>query len=187
MTIRSARSGTLALALIAGGCGGAAQPAEQRSTTAQTTGEQERGSMAQHRGGMMRGGAVAMPDEDCPMMVPSVSVESTDVEGGAALTFVTTEADGVDELRARVRRMSERHHGATGVAVEPPPGRGAPMAMMRMPPAEATVVDVPGGARIELQALDTVDVDALREHVREHSEAMRAGACPMMGGTEETT
>ncbi len=52
--------------------------------------------------------------------------------------------------------------------------------MEMMPPSRASVVDVDGGARLELHALEAADVDALRAHVRQHGESMRAGACPMM-------
>jgi hypothetical protein len=51
---------------------------------------------------------------------------------------------------------------------------------MRMPPAEARVDDVDGGARLTLTAKDPMDVPTLRDHARMHAEHMKAGGCPMM-------
>jgi len=50
---------------------------------------------------------------------------------------------------------------------------------MRMPPADARVDDVDGGARLTLTARDPADAPALRAHARMHVDHMKAGGCSM--------
>lgn len=133
----------------------------------------------------------------CPLAVPGTVENVVDTEGGVAITF-TAPAGQVDDVRARVRQMAQQGmmaacpcHGMMGDA-------GAPMAMGRgmggprmgpgmmerqgmrgLPPADARVEDVSGGARLTLTAKNPADVDALRAHVRMHFDHMKAG-CPMM-------
>ena len=160
---------TLALALAA--CGGTTD--ESRGTVAAT---QERPSHAEGEGGRM-----AMM---CPMRVEGARVSAADIEGGAALVF-ETDNGSTEELRSRVRRMSEMHnrmHGGaeSGTAEAEQPGEdGHAMAgcCAQMHAARAVAVDTPRGARIELRG---DDVDALRAEVRRHAEGMQAGQCPMM-------
>jgi hypothetical protein len=162
-------SGALCAILLVAACGGSQQRAESQVEPTATTG----GMMGSCGHGMM------MSDTQCPMMVPSVRVEEADIERGASVTFTTTTRDRVDDLRSRVRRMAammEAHHGQSA----PTGANGMRHGMHALPPSHVNVVDVADGAKIELQAIDTGDVDALRAHVREHSEMMRAGTCPMM-------
>lgn len=188
---RTGLSGVVA-ALLAFGCGGGEEQAATPARAEVPAGGEvvvsspsRGGAMSQQQGGM-GGGPAAMPAASCPMLVPDVTVATTEVESGAALTFTTTAEESVDDLRARVSRMAEMvedrpRGGGMGQGRGAQQARGAGMGPM--PPAHAEVVDIEGGARIELHALDARDVDALREHVREHGERMRAGACPMMGAT----
>jgi hypothetical protein len=116
--------------------------------------------MEMRRGMGMMGGM-------CPMDVSGTSVTTADVEGGVALSFTTSSGD-VADLRQRVRRMAEMHshmHGEGG---------------MVMPPATATIEDIPGGARLILRPEDPAQLAALREHARMQASAMTRGECPMM-------
>ena len=163
-------SGSVLVAVLALGCGGG----EQRSATSErvevppatTSGDQE------------GAGVAAMPAADCPMLVPETSVASSEVDGGAALTFTTAAGDRVEDLRARVRSMAARVEArGTGGMARHHGGASTPL-----PPVQAQVFDVDGGARMELRAIDPGEVALVREHVREHGSMMRAGTCPMMRG-----
>lgn len=127
----------------------------------------------------------------CPMQVPGARATSQDIEGGAAVIFTTT--GNVEDLRARVRRMAEMHnrmgaHAMGGGMQEGGMHAGEGM-MMKMVPSDATVVDVAGGARLELRPRDPSQLGELRAQVRTHSQQMASGQCPMMtpeGGAGHT-
>lgn len=164
----------------AAACGGrasapASQPAQAQAPSPGTqpmTGEQKMASM-------------------CPMMVPGTRVTSEDIEGGTAMVFTTTSGD-VADLRARARRMAEMHnqmgqhmmgpgmhggmHGGEGMHGG---GEGMQSGMM-MVASDATVVDIEGGARMELRPRDPAQLDELRAQTRKHSQRMASGQCPMM-------
>lgn len=176
--------------LALAGCGGGETepaPASQASAGAEQTGQGmgQGGMHGRHgsRGGMMggEGGAMAM-DHECPMNVDGADVSAEDVDGGVALVFTTAEPDQVEELRERVRGMAEMHQrratsGAGGM------GRG----MMMHPPSSSTVVDIEGGARLEMRADAPDDVTALRQHVRMRAERMSQGTCPMMEAQQQAS
>ena len=139
----------------------------------------------------------------CPMQVPGTTVAATEIDGGIGLSFTTTTVD-VAELRQRVRRMAEMHnqpggHSMMGSHGTAAPGAGAEhqhgaprtgdeagrsgMMMgggMMMPAATASVEDIDGGARLNLQPKDHAQLGALREHVRMKAQRMAGGECPMM-------
>jgi hypothetical protein len=110
----------------------------------------------------------------CPMEVPGTTVVATEIEGGSSLAFSTTTGD-VQDLRNRVRRMSEMH------------GQGGMMKSPGMMPAVNTSAeDIVGGAQIILHPKNPVDLGALREHVAMKATRMASGECPMkMLGREE--
>lgn len=68
--------------------------------------------------------------------------------------------------------------GAMGGGMAHGAGMAGPSGMM--PAASATVEEVDGGARILLTPTDPADLEALRQHVRAHSERMGSGECPML-------
>lgn len=161
ISLRTIGIGLLAVSISAG-CGGTAD-VEGRPAGAATAGAEQ--GMRGH-GGMR--GAMA-----CPMMLPDAQVAVESTERGVAMTFTTERADQVEELRTRVRAMGAMHEQRGTM-------RGG--RMMMMPPATTSVVEVPGGARLELAAADAADVDALRRHASMQAEHMRDGrGCPMMG------
>lgn len=112
----------------------------------------------------------------CPMGVEGTAVAAEDIDGGVALAFTTPKGD-VTELRARVHRMAEMHQ--SGMMHEH--GAMDDHEMAKMAESKATVVDIDGGARLELTTADEAAVSDLRAHVRKHAEQMAsAGTCPMM-------
>lgn len=152
----------LALALAVAGCGGAGtQAPRSRAASPEPVAEADRPPHAPLE-----------PSAACPTMLPGVEVTVEEIDSGAAMTFTTSEPAQVDELRARVRVMAGMHqqHAAT------PAGRTG-----TMPPAIASVSDVPGGARLELRAIDATDQGALHEQALAQADEMRtAGTCPTM-------
>lgn len=161
------------LALI--GCGGSeAEEIPPASATAGAEQTQHSPHMhGMHGQGHGRGGAVASA---CPMMISTANMTVEEIEGGSAMTFSTDDAGQVEELRTRVRRMGEMHEQHAGM------GHGM---MAAMPEAQASVVDVPNGARLELRATNPADVEALRRHAAVHAEQMRTRrTCPMMTAAE---
>lgn len=189
-------SGLLVSVVLSLGCGGGETRAETDVATPEPTaggqGPWEVSAPGEEATATPRGPA-AMPAASCPMLVPDVTVASAELDGGASLTFTTTESEQVDDLRSRVRAMADhvedRPSGGMGQGGMGQGGmghgRGTPSSAP-MPSARAQVVEVPGGARVELRAIDPAEVDALRERVREHGQAMRAGSCPMMRGGAAT-
>ena len=150
-------------ASVAVGCAHASAPPEEHTTTTAAKAccgknmqgaQRMQGMHGQH--GMM-----------CPMAIPGTTVSAVETSDGAALEYKTT--GDVADLRARVHRMADMHdHG------------GCPMMpQMATPPSTASVEDIEGGARIVFRPKDTMQIRALREHVRNEAAEMRSG-CPMM-------
>lgn len=138
-------------------------------------GEAQPGDMHRHghaHDPMARGGA-----RGCPMAVPGTDVTVENTERGATLTFTTDRPEDVEALRARVHGMAARHErrmreGGEGRGGE---GRGPGP----MPPATASVTDVPNGARLELTARHPEDVAAVQQHAAMRAEHL--ATCPMRG------
>lgn len=124
-----------------------------------------------------RGGPMSMV---CPMPVPGTTVAAADIEGGAALTFITT--GDVNELRLRIRRMAElnnehppRHRDGD---LRPNPG-GEPADMHeQMPDTTATAEDLENGAQLTLVPKNPADLTLLRDHLRQHADKINRGDCP---------
>lgn len=136
------------VALLALGCGGGQQ------------------SKHVHGGGPM---AVV-----CPMPVAGTTVEASDVDGGAALTFTTT--TDVGELRQRVRRMAELHNTHPAREQRPAPSsEGA--AQGPIPASIANSVDVENGAQLTLVPKSPSELATLREHARQHAGKITRGDC----------
>lgn len=181
---------------------GCASPNTAAREPAPSASAEESGGM---HGGRMAHGMNGM----CPMQVEGTTVNSENVEGGAALTF-TTSGD-IPELRRRVALMASMHtqqhgqsHGdgmkmskqeASGGAGEHPHDKqgagghhhkGGMMAGgmmtggMMMPPSAARSEEIEGGVRVILTPRDSTQVAALQEHARHMAEQMSSGQCPMM-------
>lgn len=141
-----------------------------RQDSAPMTGQQGQAAVPVGQQGMQGQQQPGMPGEDCPMEVQGAMISAQDIEGGAALVLTTT--GDVDQLRSRVAEMAEMHNQ--------PHARMAEHA--EMPPSEARVENVEGGARIIFTPQDQSDLAPLRAEVRSHAQQIASGECPMMGG-----
>lgn len=140
----------------------------------------------------------------CPMAMNMANTQITtaDTTDGIAIVFATT--GDVADLRARVRKIADMHNqmagemgsmhgeGAQGGGMQgggmqgggmhcDGEGRMHGMGMgAKMIPSQASVEDVPGGARLMLVPVDASQLAALRQQARMWVEMMQKGQCPMM-------
>ena len=131
-------------------------------------------SMAE-RGGDRAPGA----REGCPLGVPGATVDVEETPEGVALVFTSPQHEG--ELRERARDAAAMHGpGAhVGAGHDGTHGSGGQHGLqaMQLPPARAVVVEVAGGARIDLVPADAEDRGALVTKAREGARRMRDAAC----------
>lgn len=134
----------------------------------------------------------------CPMSVPDTKVSSADTAQGAALTFTTSDPGRVDDLRRRVRAMADMHDehmagagGArSGTGTQADQGADQPGQGMQgrhaghgvMPASRATVEDVVGGARVDIEPVDPAQAEQVRSMARMHAQRMQSQGCGMMHG-----
>ncbi len=115
----------------------------------------------------------------CPLGVPGASVDLQETPQGVALVF--TSPEHVDELRERARYAAAMHgpDAHLGAGHDGSHGSGGQHGLqaMQLPPVHAAVVDVDGGARIELVPTDADDRVALLEKTRDGVNRMRTSAC----------
>jgi hypothetical protein len=127
----------------------------------------------------------------CPMNVPGTKVSAVDTANGETLVFTTT--DDVAALRSKVRSMAEMHnqHHATGGTHDGMMGGGMMGGGMMgsgkgmegkvmMPPSNAMVADVEGGASIALTPIAPADLQQLQAAVRTHAKHMAQDGCGKM-------
>lgn len=168
----------IAFALAVAACA-SSRPAERTASSDQAAAETHAAQPAPARSG-------AMSMENCPMAVPGTSVASQDTPEGEAITFSTSSGD-VNELRRRVRVMSELHggHHVGGDAAAMGQGAGAGgmesdvHESMTAPTSRATVSDVEGGARVDIVPVDPTQVEQVRAAARTHAEHMQREGCAM--------
>lgn len=119
---------------------------------------QHLGQMAQQRGNMMWACCASMgADAGAAMMQGTAGVQGMmgDAGGDAGMPM---------QCMAQMQGMMQCM---------------AQMQSMKMPPADARVDDVAGGARLSLRAKDPADVPALRSVARKYVTYLQSG-CPMM-------
>jgi hypothetical protein len=144
---------------------------------------------------------------NCPMHVQGTSVEAENVEGGAALVFITT--GDTDALRERVRNMAATHESSAmrtesqrmGTSTSDTklsggmqdttagakdvddtatvPGAQPEADTASSPDVDTRVEDIPGGARLIIIATNATDVDAVRTTTEQQAQQLTAGECPM--------
>ncbi|HEY6560960.1 MAG TPA: hypothetical protein VI072_26975 [Polyangiaceae bacterium] len=101
---------------------------------------------------------------NCPMQVPETELTSLPIEGGAALIFSTTSSPG--DVRARTQELAREY-----ASDSTPAGVGG----------RSEVVEVPGGARLNIRAQYLRDTAVMREHLRQRAaEMQRTRSCPQM-------
>lgn len=113
-----------------------------------------------------------MMNAPCPAEVEGTAVSWSDVQGGAALAFTTTNAERVAELRDRVMRMAEMHNAHRGMT-----GMKA-----MMPDSTASAENIEGGAQLVLRPRDVTQLEQLRQSARDMAGRMANGQCSMMPG-----
>ena len=109
-------------------------------------------------------------DPSCPMVVAGVSVAEEDTDKGGALVFVTTGGDLTD-LRHRAGALVAMYGAQTGPAEA--------MGMMIGAGAQASVEEVPNGARVVFVAPSPDKVGALQNELRMHAGHLQPGSCKM--------
>jgi hypothetical protein len=101
---------------------------------------------------------------NCPMQVPETKLTSLAIEGGAALVFTTTSSP--KDLRTRIQALAREYDSDTT-----PAGVGG----------RSEIVEVPGGARLNIRAQYLRDTATMREHLRQRAADMRrTRSCPQM-------
>lgn len=153
-------SGLLCAYVLTAACSGA-NPTKDPSTPA-TDNRQEPGVLAAHELEPNYVFDQALPD--CPMQVPETELTSVPVDGGLAFTFTT--ARSAEEVRVRASKLASEY------------ARGR---VQHVPPTRAEVVEVPGGARVEVRAVYEADVPRVRAHLRWRATKMQeTRSCPLM-------
>lgn len=104
------------------------------------------------------------------MVAAGVSVAEEDTDKGAALVFVTTGGDLTD-LRRRAGALVAMYGAQTGPAEA--------MGMMISAGAQASVEEVPNGARVVFVAASPDKVGALQNELRMHAGHLQPGSCKM--------
>jgi hypothetical protein len=131
-------------------CGGGAKPATTETTPAHAP--------------------MAKGDPSCPMLVAGVSVAEEDTDKGGALVFVTTGGDLWD-LRHRAGALVAMYGTQSGPADA--------MGMMISAGSQASVEEVPNGARVVFVAPSPEKVGPLQNELRMHAGHLQPGSCKM--------
>lgn len=117
-------------------------------------------------------GRRGMMSERCPSEVEGTDVAWSDVQGGVALAFTTTNFNRVEELRERVMRMAQMHNAHQRMS----------NLHFVMPDSTASAQDIEGGAQMVLRPRDVTQLDELRQSARDMTQRMSRGQCSMMPG-----
>jgi hypothetical protein len=112
------------------------------------------------------------PMMNCPTLMKNVDFAIENTKDGISLTFTTSVAANVADLRRHVENMTKMQNQSAG--------RG--MMAERTIPFTAKVEEAPNGARLTLTPSDPARLEEFRSRVREHAEAMKQGDCAMMHG-----
>ncbi len=118
----------------------------------------------------------------CPLGVAGTRIRVDDTTNGVDLSFSTSNANAVADLRQRIRQQTERHgperreglgHGGRhGYA------HGHGLRLWAMPPASTTIEETPAGARLVLTSDEPARRDELREAVIRRVARLEAQGCP---------
>jgi hypothetical protein len=109
-------------------------------------------------------------DPTCPMVVAGASVAEEDTDKGGALVFVTSGGD-FTELRRRAGALVAMYGTQRGPADA--------MGMMIGAGAQASVEEVPNGARVVFVAPSPDKVALLQNELRMHAAHLQPGSCKM--------
>jgi hypothetical protein len=116
----------------------------------------------------------------CPLGVEDAQIKVLDTPSGVDLTL-TAPADRVDELRRRARDAAALHgpgaHEGLGHEGVHMGAQRHGLRLTEMPPMDASVEDVQGGAILHLYAKVAAQRDELREKVHGRVDEIMAGPC----------
>jgi len=116
---------------------------------------------------------------DCPMQLPGATLTTMPALGGGALVFTTSRESAKDELRRRVLILRDAYVESVRA-----PATGLDTAAHKSIEVEADYVDEPSGARIEVRAVHSNDVDDLRQRLRADAAVMKdSQRCPALEPT----
>lgn len=153
--------GIVCAALLSAACGGS-NSAKGATTTSTANAPPELRVLAEH--GLEPEYTFDQALPDCPMQVPETDLTSMPVDGGLALAFTTPRS--AEEVRFRARKLANEYTQ----------GR-----VRHVPSTRAEVIEIPGGARVEVRAIYIADVPRVRAHLRWRAAKMQeTGSCPMM-------
>ncbi len=116
---------------------------------------------------------------DCPMQVPGATLTTVPALGGGALVFTTSRESAKDELRRRVLILRDAYVESVRA-----PASGLDSAAHKSIEVDAQYVDEPSGARLEVRAVHSNDVDDLRQRLRADAAVMKdSQRCPALEPT----
>jgi hypothetical protein len=117
--------------------------------------------------------------DDCMFEIAGATVETAPLDDGVALIFAT-DPDHVADVRIRARQLAGPNTADPAAATMP--GAFRPLTLGTIA-VTATVTDTVDGAKLELRAIDPLQVGELRRQARSRVVAMESGACPAMVGS----
>lgn len=139
-----------------------------------------------------RAGSEPEPSRDepppCVMEVPGTGIWIADVEGGVAVRFETVASESVGSLRRAVRALRDSYADEEEARSQSHEHSERARELARqfrsingeLPPHTTEVVDVNGGARLTIRAVDARDVELLRTKMRAEIATMQRGVCPLI-------
>jgi len=118
--------------------------------------------------------------EACPVGVPGTRIQLAETAESTHV-FLQTWPSNVDELRLRVRAQAERHgpgahHGPGHLGTHEGP-RTHGLRLWSLGPTRVTVEDIPGGARLVVQAADPARREEVRIALRRRIAVIDASRC----------
>ncbi|MCX5747033.1 MAG: hypothetical protein NT062_31570 [Proteobacteria bacterium] len=122
---------------------------------------------------------VTTGDPTCPLVVEGTSIAAEDADGGVALVFVTT--GDAAAVRGRAQHLAQVHNQRVVDGELLKAGCDGCMADTIGVPSTATVLEVPGGAKVVFAAKDPAAVAELQAQARMHANHLShaTGSCQM--------
>jgi hypothetical protein len=116
----------------------------------------------------------------CPLGVSDAAIVAEETDEGIAVIVVSPAQP--EELRRRVTEAAKLHGPMAhrGLGHDGPHGHGRQHGLhlgSTWPPAIARVLEIPGGARLELVPVDAVNRDGLRGAIRERVVGIASTPC----------
>ena len=119
----------------------------------------------------------------CAFQIENSRVTARDIDGGEAIDF-TTQSEHVAEVRRKVHSIAAvyNHHPCGDPIDGSAAARAEPRSVdvhpdVAMPPVDASVEEIDGGARLLLRPQHPADLAALRERARQRSGQIEDGQC----------